>query len=184
MPDELDAVMDFVYGDEQPEGLSDSFSRALAQAYKDMELNENRSSFRGAQYLIAAPGDDELVSSFNARLPDNDDDHNITTRDIRPGVDIICMSDEPNSKLPIPLNRKPTTEEVKKYLQFRMVIHDTELVRALKALPLNPHWERIGGLRYARAVIFRDGKYEIPESGHRLKLTRSYGLEYIKEETV
>lgn len=184
LPDELDDVMDFVYSDDHHvDGISDAFAKALKTAYDDMTLSDSGSRFRGIQHLIAEPGDEMLIGSFSERLPD-DDDHNITTRDIRPGVDIICMSLDPNSGLPHPVDRKPSKDEVREYLQFRIVVQDTELVRALKALPLNPYWDRIGGLRYARAVIFGDGEFPIPGTEHRLRLSPLYGLEYVKKEFV
>ncbi len=180
IPDDLDAMMDFVYSREYPQEFSDAMVSALEEAYSEMTLADRRSVIQSTVHLIAPPQDELLIGGFNEQLVD-DDDHGITTRDIRPGVDIICMSTDKGSGLPYPIERKPTRDEIKHLLQYRLNIQRTDLVKAIKALPLNPHWEHVPALRYARVIHFTNGEAIIPNSGYRLKLTPTYGLEIIKE---
>lgn len=182
IPDELDAVMDFVYGETvQIDGIDPAYQQALTAAFDERELGERRSAFRGAQHVIAAPGDDSLVGRFSERLPD-DDEHGITTRDIRPGVDIICVSGTSDGLLPVLVDRKPRQDEIQQYLQHRITVHKSELVKALKALPVNPHWESIAALRFARPLVFTQGECLVPNTHYRLKLSPLYGLEFVKEK--
>lgn len=184
LPDELDAMMNFVYVEQQQaDGNTDAYSRALQAAYEKMLRADNLSSFRGIEHVIAQAGNEELIGSFSQQRAD-DDDHNLKTRDIKQGVDIICMGDAPGLELPQPVNRKPTQEEVKQLLQHRVVIHRTEFFRAIKAaLQPEAQWERVTGLRFARAIVFEGGEYVIPGTSLYLKLSPFYGLEYGTKES-
>lgn len=181
IPDELDAMMDFVYSRDYADlVISDALHTALEDAAEELALTSNRSVFRSTTHRIAAPSDEMFIGGFTEKLPD-DDDHGITTRDIRPGVDIVCVSTDDDSNLPYPLGRKPTRDEIQLLLQYRLTIQRPELVKAIKALPLNSHWEHVPTLRYARVMHFTHGEAAIPNSDYRLKLTPIYGLEMIEE---
>lgn len=183
LPDDLDTVMNFVYDDLEVTDVSEAYSRALETAYDEMALKDTRSSFRGTQHLIALPDNEQLVGAFSERLPD-DEDHNISTRDIEPSIDIICLGTMDNAALPALPQRRLTQEDVKQLLCYKIAVRDKKLVRAIKAaLEPDERWERIAGLRFARAVLFQDGEYTIPGTQMRLTLSSLYGLEYDTKES-
>jgi CRISPR-associated endonuclease/helicase Cas3 len=182
LPDEIDELMNFVY-DHNPRvaGVSEEMAHALAVAYNTMDLDAAGSAYRGKEYRIGAPTDEGLIGGFSAGLSDEED--RPTTREIRPGVDIIAVSHDPGGLLPTPSKRRPTQEEVRMLLQYRLTVHNRELVEALKALPLNPHWGQTAALRYAREVVFNGGsEARIPGCAYRLRLSKAYGLELFKED--
>lgn len=180
IPDEIDAVMDFVY-DSNPTvpDIEESYQAALAQAYQELGLNDRRSTFRGQQYLIPAPDDEDLIGSNNAELPD--DEHlNIATRDIRAGIDLICLgTDGLYPDLP---HRPPTSDEVQALLRYKITVRQRDVLDDLRILPAHPHWERIPQLRDARPVIFENHIFAIPASDYLLRLSPFYGLEIVRRE--
>lgn len=176
LPDELDQLMVAVYSDSPLiASTDDAYAQAVNAAYEDMTMGKNGERFRGSMYRIAPPHEDGLIGQSSYDLPD--DERNISTRDIQPGVDIICMSTDNNGSLPTYIERKPTKNEVNTLLQHRITIRKKHIKSALEQLPQNPYWERIPQLRYARPVIFTDGHYHIPNSTIVLRLTPDYGLE-------
>ncbi len=136
-------------------------------------------TFRGAQYRIGSPDDERLIGWSSHDLPD-DEQSNIATRDIRPGVDIICTGDV--HELPPLPERLPTSEEFTSLLRHRITVRKAGVKDALEALPSNPHWERKPQLRHARVVTFDGETYHIPNSPYILKLSRFYGLEILEED--
>ena len=58
-----------------------------------MNLDDVNSAFRGGQYRIGAPGAQRLIGRKSASLPDDEERH-VATRDIRPGIDVICIADD------------------------------------------------------------------------------------------
>ncbi|MCC6616042.1 MAG: CRISPR-associated helicase Cas3', partial [Anaerolineae bacterium] len=180
IPDDLDPLMNVVYDRSvQVDGAGDAFTQALDAALNDMTTRENGKAFRGSEYRIHAPFDESLIGSWTARMPD--DDHNITTRDLRPGVDIVCMGNVPDGPLPLFVDRAPTHEEVSNLMRFKINVQKSEVVDGLRRLEPNPYWERTAGLRSARAVVFGNGDFAVPGTSIRLRLSRNNGLEYVEE---
>lgn len=180
IPDEIDTVMDFVYGEEAvPTGSADAYAAALEEAWETMAMGANGAAFRGKTYRIAAPDDEELVGNSSFDLPD-DEQIRITTRDMLPGIDIICLRSA-DMELPLP-ERPPRRDEIQRLLRFRITIRSKATKQALEALPKNPHWSRVPQLRAARPVMFEGETFAIPGSSFTLRLTPFYGLEILKEK--
>lgn len=66
---------------------------ALRAALDDMNLDEANSAFRGKQNVFGEPANQRLIGRRNAAPPD-DETRSVATRDIRPGIDVICIVDE------------------------------------------------------------------------------------------
>lgn len=182
-PDDVDSLIDTVYSETAAisTGGNAAYSNALASAYADMTLRDTGQTFRGTQYCIRAPHDEFLIGTNSLDLPD--DERNIKTRDMRPGIDIICMRDAQSAEcLPPLVDRIPTHDEVNRLLQFRITVHNKALLSALEKLPTCPYWQRTPQLRYARPVVFENNLYRIPGSTYMLRLTPFYGLEILQEE--
>ena len=146
-----------------------------------MTLEENGQRFRGEMHLIGAPDDEMLVGGTSYDL--SDDDHiSITTRDMGPSIDIVCVAAADTAlSLPLLPNRPPTTNEIRTLLRYCITIRNRHLLRALSDLPEHPDFRRVPQLRYARPIIFDGDTYAIPNSSYTLRLSRFYGLEIIKE---
>ena len=179
IPDDVDIFMGFVYTDDFVEQISEEYQNELKKAHEDMTLGEAGNIFRGKKYALGYPDDDSLIGSVGHDLSD-DDRLNIRTRDIRPGIDIICTGNL-NSLPHIP-DRKPTRNEVSIFLQYRLTIRNKSVKVAIENLPINPYWQRIPELRDARVIMFVDGIAQIPASSYQLSLTPNWGLEILEDE--
>jgi len=182
IPDEIDEVMDFVYAGEAVNSEEDSpYVEALRDAWDQMTMGNNGAAFRGKTYCIAAPNDEFLVGNTSFDLPD-DEQVRISTRDMRPGIDIVCLRG-PNSDLPLPssIDRPPKRDEIRSLLRYRVTIYNKKLMEALKTIPENTHWSWIPQLRSARIVVFEGEIARIPNSLFILRLSQFYGLEIVEE---
>ncbi len=172
-PDDVDALMDFVYsGDVEVDGIGEQYADALRAARDELGLNDANSAFRGGQYRIGAPGDERLIGRRQASLPDDEERH-VATRDIRPGVDVICLVDTSLREM---AERVPSKDDIATLLSYKVTIRKASVKPALEALPEHGRWAKKPALRYARPLIFGDC-FDVPDSPYRLRLTRENGLE-------
>ncbi len=173
-PDDIDALMDFVYSEDCEH---EEIGEHLRAAYEEMDLGNANSAFRSKQYVIGAPGDKRLIGQHGARLPDDEERH-VATRDIRPGVDIICITDPHLQRL---IERVPSNADIVTLLRYKVTVRNARVKGALEALPEHGKWTKKPQLRYVRPLIFDDDHFKVPDSPYTLRLTRDYGLEMIEE---
>jgi len=179
IPDDVDKLMNAVYNQEVDiKNISVAYREALAAARDDMKLGNRNSEFRGAQFVIREPSNKRLIGRYSARLSD-DEERSIKTRNIRPGLDIICIMDEDLLAL---TQRKPSRDDVDNLLRYKVTVRHRDVKYALEQLEVNPNWKRIPQLKYARAVEFDGDRYDVPDSPYSLRLTPDYGLEIIRQE--
>lgn len=169
-PDDVDELIDYVYSEDCEHA---GFSDALRAAQAELKLGEANSAFRGAQYVIGEPGDQRLIGRRRASLPDDEERH-VATRDIRPGIDVICIVDESLQRL---LKRAPSKDDITTLLSYRVTIRHARVKAALAALPEHVQWARTPQLRYARPLVFQEDRFKVPDSSYTLRLTRELGLE-------
>ena len=174
-PDDIDELMDYVYSDDC---AHDEVGADLQAAHDEMDLGNANSAFRGKQYVIGTAEDEEMIDSNSFKLKD-DLEIQVSTRDIKPGVDIICIA---NPDLENRLKRPPSQKDVDALLAFKVTVRAARVREALAQLPLHDKWKRKAQLRNARALLFPAGRFEIPENDYALRLTREFGLEIIPKE--
>lgn len=182
IPDEIDALMAFVYDapieDAAPDAL---WQAALQAAYDEMDRGDNRARFRGSQYTLPAPDSDYLFDTPNMKLAD-DEEHNIATREILPNIVIVCVrGNDADGTLPALPARRPTQDETALLLRHRVTVTRKGALEALRHLPPCEHWQRIPALRQARPIPFAGGVYCIPDSRITLVLSAVYGLEIVED---
>ena len=172
-PDDVDELMDFVYSkDVEIDGIDEAYREALMAAGAELGLGNANSAFRGGQYVIGKPQKKRLIGRYSAELTD-DEERNIATRDISPGLDIICVIDERLSSL---IQDKPNRHQVTELLRFKIAIRH-RVKDDLEQLKENPHWQKLPQLKFSRAVIFDGDHFDVPDSPYTLQLTKDYGLE-------
>lgn len=172
-PDDIDALMDFVYnGDVDIDGIGEAYRDALMAARDKLGLDNANSAFRGTRYVIGQPAHQRLIGRYSAELTD-DEERNIATRNIRPGLDIICVTDEQLRSL---IQRKPNRKEVAVLLRFKIAIRH-RVKDDLEQLEENDHWQEIPQLKFARAILFDGDHFDVPDSPYTLQLSKDYGLE-------
>ena len=183
-PDDIDALMDFVYSEEVPvDGISSAYRKALVDAWDELKLDDRNREYRGAMKRIGKPSDESIVGGDDDKLPD-DEALKIHTRDIQPGIDIICLVDESLKSLverKLPPGKENRQEEISTLLKHKVTVRG-KIKHALEQLEENRHWQRIAQLKFARAIPFNGDSFEVPNSPFSLRLTKDYGLEIINVE--
>ena len=174
-PDDIDELMDYVYSDDC---AHDEIGAELQAAHDDMDLGNENSAFRGGMAVIGAPGDERLIGRRSQGLPDDEERH-AATRDIRPGVDIICIVD---SALQPISERVPGQDDLRALLDYKVTIRNAKVKQALESLPEHDKWAKQPQLRFARPLLFEGDCYNLQDSPFSLRLTQEYGLEIISEE--
>lgn len=182
IPDEIDTLVNFVYDTGTTlQDVSDVYNAALESAYDEMALGDTGARFRGDTYCIATPDSEELIGESTLDLPD-DEQRVIATREIRPGVDVVCVRGDPaDQRLPPLPNRPPSRDEIRRLRRFRITVRKASVRDALDALPLHQAWVRNLELQHARPLAFVDGVARIPNSPYTLRLTPYFGLEILEE---
>ncbi len=178
-PDDVDELMDFVYSEGvEIDGINEAYREALAASYSKLALDDTNSEFRGKQYVIGVPSDEEMIDSNTFRLEDDLEKY-VSTRDTQPAVDIICIID-PNLE---ERSQQPSKDDVEELLNYKVTVRGRRIKELLENhLPVNRMWERKPQLKFARPITFDGEYYIVPYSPITLRLTREYGLEIINEE--
>lgn len=191
MPDQLDALIETVYSETEVAQVSEAYEQALAEAHHDFLRHRERDTYRGGLGLIASPDDERLIGGTSLDLPDDADDVSvrIATRDIEPGVDVICLHEvagqvsvSEDELLPIDLSQRPNADEVTWLNRLRVSLRNRMVIRALEGVDVPAGWQRVRSLRHARALVFQEGVYVDPNGEVRLHLSRENGLEIIREK--
>ena len=143
-PGDIDDLMDFVYSpDPDIDDISEVYRASLQAAYDNKGLGDANSAFRGAQYVIGAPSNKMLIGHHGAGLPD-DEERLVATRDIRPGVDIICITDPQLQRM---LERVPSNDDVAILLRHKVSIRNWNVKEALEQLAEHGNWAKKPQLR-------------------------------------
>ena len=174
-PGDVDVLMDCVYSEDCEH---EQYAAALWAARDDMQLDDANSTFRGAQHVIGEPANPRLIGRRTASLPDDEERH-VATRDVRPGIDVICIVDASLRRM---TERVPSKEDITTLLRHKVSIRNARVRAALEALPEHDKWARKPQLRYARPLIFEGDGFDVSNSPFSLRLTQEYGLEIIAEE--
>jgi CRISPR-associated endonuclease/helicase Cas3 len=198
VPSKLDAYVEAVYGDALLKDItldghdvvvSDGYSAQLLQAKENMHKDERGAVYKSRVNQIALVSDDNLIGKNSFDLNDDVDHPNfaISTRDIRPSVDIICLHEvdgqrsfEPDRLDVYDNARVPDRMTMGKLLQRRLSIQSYYAKQAIEQLPTEPHWQIHRALRFARLIVFENGLYVIPNSNYQLRLSQDDGLEIVE----
>lgn len=180
LPDEIDALVNFVYDTLATfADVSDAYNAALEYAYDDMTQGDTGQQFRGDVICIGKPEDEDLIGLSGFDLTD-DERRGISTRDIRPNMDIICVrGTDDDASLPVLHERPLSKEEVRALRRFRVTVSKRGLLDALDTLPVPAAWGQHVELKDARPVSFTDGIAHIPP--YTLRLTPEFGLEILED---
>ncbi len=111
-------------------------------------------------------------------MPDDEERH-LSTRDIRPGIDVICIVDDALRRIS---ERLPGKDDMRALLDYKVTIRHARVKQALETLPEHDKWAKKPHLRFARPLRFEGDCYKVQDSPFSLRLTQEYGLEIISEE--
>jgi len=194
--DDTTKLIEAVYGAENKLTVSvEKWQQNLDEMRRKMEDNRCKAESKAGGQLILKPDNMRLMKQAILGLEEDDPSVHQTfraqTRDIDPGVSIICLHQKGektavyNNDQLVPFNLEAIPFNLTKILLKNMLnIHHRGVIRALEDQPLPKNWKTHAALRYARPLLFINNICELPNSKFYLKLTRTFGLEIIKKEAI
>ncbi|MEW5956222.1 MAG: CRISPR-associated helicase Cas3' [Chloroflexota bacterium] len=196
LPRDTTPLIEQVYGDL---ALLDNLSGPQLEAIKtvEREMNEadREAKQKAARQLILSPGKSRLleqsITDLDEESPDIHTTLRVQTRDIDPGISLVCLHREdgqlfvhtPAGPLTVNLDEKPPFTQIKHLQQSTITVqHKAVFHHFLKKAP-PPGWQKEAALRHCRALIFEQGVCpETPK--YTLRLSPKFGLEIIKQEDI
>jgi CRISPR-associated endonuclease/helicase Cas3 len=166
---------------------------ALAEAKRCMETHRRQATLKAGEQLVLPPYNRRLLRQqlldLDEESPDVHETFRAQTRDIDPGIVLVCLHREggglflmtETGKLPVSLEEDAPWEQIRVYQQNTITVQQRAVFRHFVAQPVPPAWRRQAALRHCRPVVFEDGLH-VMDATHTLQLSREFGLEIIKTE--
>ncbi len=145
---------------------------------------------------MTKPDDARLLKQRNANLDEESPDVHETlraqTRDIDPGIALVCLHREgeqlviytPTGKETIDLQAAPSRTLIQHLQQNTITVQHKALLHHFLDQQLPASWQKEAALRHCRPVIFENGCYTHADLKYILRLSQKLGLEIIKKEDV
>jgi CRISPR-associated endonuclease/helicase Cas3 len=173
---------------------TEDWSQALQQTRSRLEKEERETQAKARRYVVPGPEKRNYLEPGNYILQEDNPAVHQTfqarTRDIDLSLSLVCLHkigdevgvfQEDGSMLTFSLQSKLSTELSRILLQNAISIQNKRLVLHFLEHAVPSNWRENAALRFCRAAIFINGKYEgIP--GHIITITRELGLQITKLE--
>lgn len=177
VPDDLDALINAVYSDsDDTTGMSNAYAEALAQARQEFMMSADGDAFRGTQYAIGQPTEDNAFGRGSLLL---DDGERAKTRDFLPSVEIACLLPEQAAWL----GKSPSVDTIGKIRLRCVQITHHGVQEALRNAPVPKEWEKFAALREVRPLMFDEqGECLLAGGKYVLRLSSKFGLEIVRSK--
>jgi CRISPR-associated endonuclease/helicase Cas3 len=195
MPSETRALIEGVYGEPGEDDLAPgALTEALRDTRRDLEAARHAAWSKATLHLVCSPEDESLLFHTNAQLEEDDPETHsrlrAQTRDIDPGVSLICLHRHGDGLAVSPegegasidLDQEPDPQLTQILLQHGLTVQSWPVVQHFLQAEVPPGWRRHGALRYYRVAVFVDGVCRLPGAPFALSLSRELGLAVHKED--
>ncbi|MBN1319014.1 MAG: CRISPR-associated helicase Cas3', partial [Anaerolineales bacterium] len=194
LPADTTDLIEAVYSDNEAEGIEINMAEALKQAKIDMDRRQVEHETKALGNLIPDSGESRFMYVGQTLLeedsPEIHQSLQALTRLIQPSVSVVCLHDTERGLCLgddgigplINLDRKPDSGLTRQLVQHTVSISHRGVVKRLLEQPIPAGWQRHTLLRTHRAAIFIDGVCTIDGSPYSLRLSRTMGLEIIKQQ--
>lgn len=190
-PEDVEELIDLVYRDEIPEGLSDGLTRRFEAALE--KLNEERTEHRGAARTAFIGQPDQYLELLQQRKLADEEDPEIhqtllgRTRLGDPGVTVVPLHyrsglyflDE-QATIPVRLDQPPSFDDAVQLVMRSVSLARKGVVQALLAEGRPKAWEDSALLRYAYPLILQGRQADI--GGTVVTLDPELGITYEQAE--
>lgn len=166
---------------------------ALQTAHQEMKLEQRVQSSKAKRPLIMPPDDYRLLTQTILGLKEDDpavhETFQAKTRDIAPGITLVCLFQaengvrlRPDDDAPPFDHQAPLTPDLARELwQNSITVQNWTLIHHFgpQEGTIPPSWRKHPVLRYTRPVIFVDGVYTFTynEKMYELRLSETLGLQ-------
>jgi hypothetical protein len=187
LPDDLETLVEMVYGDQPLTVPSTAWQAALDQSKQEMEAKRINERQTAQRFLIKSPDyEDDLLEDFCQELEeDNPQVHSTLqalTRLGDPAVNIVCLynrdghlSLQPDGNSIVDLDREPTFAQTKGFLAASVNLSHSALVKHFLAQEVPRGWQKVSLLRHQRVAEF-DAKGELQAEPYQLRLHPILGV--------
>lgn len=174
IPEDLEEIVEEVYGEQRMKIPSLSFQKALEDAWADREQKERKEAHDAKCVEIPSPEDPNqtlpgFMSGFGADLRDSDDPElhpslQAKTRQGPPSVKAICLHKvgeglflDAVGKVPVSLAAPFDWKMEEASVEAEVSISHPGIFHLLKGQEPPPAWKRSGMLRHHRKIEFEEG---------------------------
>jgi CRISPR-associated endonuclease/helicase Cas3 len=196
IPGDTTRLIEAVYGEAETDiPLSLIWQEALHKSRRTLDDNRHEAEFKATSQLVLSPDNRRLLKQsmldLDEESPEVHETFRAQTRDIDPGISLICLHREANSlflfakegKIAVSLEEDVPPYLIRQYQQNMINVQHKGVFHHFVNQSLPLVWQKQAALRYCRPIIFQDGVYEM-DAKYTLHLSREYGLEIIKKEDV
>jgi hypothetical protein len=160
-----------------------------------MAYNQHEAERKASDQLVLSPGNRRLlkqcIKDLDEESPDVHETFRAQTRDIDPGISLVCLHGEgevvyiytKDGKVTINLEEGVWPGLIKALQQNTITVQHKAVVHHFVPQPVPASWQKQAALRHCRPVLFTNNVYDDVEK-YTLKLTQALGLEIIKREDV
>jgi CRISPR-associated endonuclease/helicase Cas3 len=192
LPDELEGLVEAVYGDEAPRTPDEAWGKALRKSYRDWERKQQEARAVAAQFVIKPPDYlGELLDDFNRQLEEDDPGLHPTlqamTRLGEPTVTVVCLYRTPGGLRPAPGDAEavdpdvvPTPDEARRLLRCALSLSHGGLVQHFRQQAAPPGWRESPLLRRHQLAEL-DATGAMRAGNFTLRLDRELGAVITRE---
>jgi CRISPR-associated endonuclease/helicase Cas3 len=188
LPDDIEVVIEKVYGDPKGPWPSPGFENVVRAAKKHMESKVREDLFKARGNLVPkhdTGGVLEFFHEFNKGLDeDNPEVHRslqALTRLVEPSVQVVCLNRSPHgvflgegNRRSLDMSKSPGWETINELLRRSMTITDKRVVFGLMRGEPPLAWKACAALRHHRLLEFENGLLQ--RDGYLLRLDEELGL--------
>jgi len=198
LPQETSPLIEAVYGETQAgtAALSHEMAAALAKAAEVRRKHQEKATYAADQRLVLPPTYKQLLYKRNDQLEEEDvavhESLQALTRLGPPTVSLVCLHETPNGLNTEPdgsghiinVKERPDAETTQWLARATVSVSHQGIVQFLLHTGQPPaSWSDHSLLRHNHFLSrFQQGGCRLEGSAYLLKLTKTYGLEIIKEE--
>jgi CRISPR-associated endonuclease/helicase Cas3 len=191
LPDDIDLLVQWVYGNEQPSRLDANWTAALEDARIAFQHEQAEHERKAKRILVPNPGyPEDIIAQFNKQLGEDDDPSGhesvkAATRDGEPSIQVVCLNLRGDNLFPacgtaeVNLASEPNAALTKELLGSSLSIQKRGLYHALLQQAPPGGWRRSPHLRFHRVLAFADGRTSV--GPYLLSISRELGLVVAKE---
>lgn len=188
LPEDMDELIESVYGDEKRRSMSPLFIARLEEALSKSAKARNDHVSKGEKAVIPQPHKRSVLEAFNATLledrPEAAQALKARTRLSGPSVSIVCLHEvngctclDPTGLHPIDLHQTPqTTEEIRPLIENSASLSFPSVISLFPETMTPETWRRSSLLRHHRCVVFQEGVFETASGEMTLLLDPAKGL--------
>lgn len=193
LPGDIDHLVQWVYGDEEPTKLANGWDDDLKTSLEDYFYRQGEDAKKADKVLVPTakgkyPEDIISCDAHNKQLGEDDDPDvhesvKVATRDGDPSIKVVCLNRQGDKLFPVcgktqvDLQAVPDVSLTAELLASSLSIQTKGIYHALRQQETPAGWKKSPHLRYHRSLEFVNGE-SCEIEGFILKVSKECGLRF------